>query len=130
MDLEEKREALRQRMIRFVRYHVQDYSVIVNGEARSEAEFLSNTLNESTHKFYPIYVDQDGSNIQLLDNYNYQRKRRGQGYEKVKVSGELNNLLARDLIVNSAATTAATGIETYSYSVMHLLEDGKYLRFE
>ena len=65
-----------------------------------------------------------------MDTYNYQRRRRGQSYEKVKVSGELNNLMARDLIVNSAATTAATGIETYSYSVMHLLEDGKYLRFE
>ena len=130
MDLQEKRDALRQRMIRFVRYHVQDYSVMINGEPRSEAEFLSNTLNDATHKFYPIYVDQDGSSIQLLDRYNYQRRRRGQSFEKVKVSGELNNLMARDLIVNSAATTAATGIETYSYSVMHLLEDGKYLRFE
>ena len=130
MDLQEKREALRQRMIRFVRYHVQDYSVIINGEQRNEAEFLSNTLNDATHKFYSIYVDHDGSNIQLLDHYNYQRRRHGQNYEKVKVSGELNNLMARDLIVNSGATTAATGIETYSYSVMHLLEDGKYLRFE
>lgn len=129
-DLQEKREEMRQRMIRFVRYHVQDYSVIINGEPRNEAEFLSNTLNEVTHKFFPIYVDQNGSSIQLMDTYNYQRRRRGQSYEKVKVSGELNNLMARDLIVNSAATTAATGIETYSYSVMHLLEDGKYLRFE
>ena len=130
MDLQEKRDALRQRMTRFLRYHIQDYSVILKGEARSEAELLSNTLNEATHKFYPIYVDQDGTTIQLLDNYNYQRRRRGQSYEKVKVSDQQNNLLARDLIVNSAATTAATGIETYSYSVMHLLEDGKYLRFE
>lgn len=130
MDLQEKREALRQRMIRFVRYHVQDYSVMIGGERRAEAEFLSNTLNDTTHKFYPVYVSQDGSGIALLDAYNYQRRRRGQSYETVTVSGELNNLMARDLIVNSAATTAATGIETYSYSVMHLLEDGKYLRFE
>ena len=75
-------------------------------------------------------MDQDGSNVRILDNYNYQRRRQGLSFEKVDVSSELNNIMARDLIVNSAATTAATGIETYSYSVIHLLEDGKYLRFE
>lgn len=130
LDLEEKREALRQRMIRFIRYHIQDYSIIKGGQYENEGQYLSSTLNTATNKFYPIYVDQDGSNIELLDNYNYQRRRQGNSFEKVKVSGELNNIMARDLIVNSAATTAATGIETYSYSVIHLLEDGKYLRFE
>lgn len=130
LDLEEKREMLRQRMIRFIRYHIQDYSIIVGGQYENEGQFLSSTLNTRTNKFYPIYVDQDGSNVRILDNYNYQRRRQGLSFEKVDVSSELNNIMARDLIVNSAATTAATGIETYSYSVIHLLEDGKYLRFE
>ena len=130
LDLSEKRDSLRQLMIRFIRYHVQDYSIIKGGQLESEGEFLSATLNNVTHKFYPIYVDHDGSTIKLLDTYNYQRRRRGQSYTKVGISPELNNIMVRDLIVNSAATTAATGIETYSYSVMHLLEDGKYLRFE
>lgn len=130
MDLSEKRDSLRQRMIRFIRYHIQDYSVISGGEPANEREFLSNTLNETTHKFYPIFVDHDGSDISLLDNYNYQRRRRGESYEKVGIDRGLCNLMVRDLIVNSAATTAATGIETYSYSVMHLLEHGKYLRFD
>ena len=130
LDLEEKREMLRQRMIRFIRYHIQDYSIIIGGQNENEGQFLSSTLNTTTNKFYPIYVDQDGSNVRILDNYNYQRRRQGLSFEKVDVSSELNNIMARDLIVNSAATTAATGIETYSYSVIHLLEDGKYLRFE
>lgn len=130
MDLQEKRDSLKNEMIRFVRYHVQDYSVMINGGRCSETEFLTNTLNNTTNKFYPIFVDQDGSSIELLDNYNSQRRRHGQSFEKVKVADELNNLMARDLVVNSAATTAATGIETYSYSVIHLLEEGKYLRFE
>ena len=130
MDLDEKRETLRQQMIRFVRYHVQDYSVIINGAPQHEGEFLSATLNETTHKFYPVFIDQDGSGIEILDNYNYQRRRNGQDFAKTRVSAELNNIMVRDLIVNSAATTAATAIETYSYSVVHLLETGRYLRFE
>lgn len=129
-DLNEKKDSLRQLMIRFIRYHVQDYSIIKGGQLENEGEFLSATLNNITHKFYPIFVDQDGSGIELLDNYNYLRRRNGQSFQKVKIDSGLNNIMVRDLVVNSAATTAATGIETYSYSVMHLLEDGKYLRFE
>lgn len=130
MDLQHKKDSLKKRMERFVRYHVQDYSVFVNGERSSDIEYLTSTLNNTTHKFYPLYVTQDGIDITVRDYYNERRRRQGLDYRTVKVSRAVNNILARDLIVNSAATTAATGIETYSFSVIHLLEEGKYLRFE
>lgn len=130
LDLAAKKDELKRRIERFVRYHVQDYSVMVNGELMQENELLSATLNDVTHKFYPIFVTQDGSKLEVMDYYNHQRKRNGQSAVSVTVSADLNNIMTRDLIVNSSATSAATGIETYSYTTIHQLEDGKYLRFE
>ena len=132
MDLQTKKDSLLNIMERFIRYHVQDYSLFINGENIQEAEYLSATLNNATHKFYPLFVTQNGTSMEVLDNYNYRQKRNGSPYAAVKVQtgASDNNIMTRDLIVNNAVTTAATGIETYSYSVVHLLEDGKYLRFE
>lgn len=130
MELESKKDSLKNILERFVRYHVQDCSVFVNGKNEIDGEYLTGTLNETTHKFYPLFVTQDGTTITLLDNRNARLRKDGSAFTTVSIDADYNNIMARDLIVNNAVATAATGIETYSYCVLHLLEEGAYLRYE
>ncbi|MGE4432495.1 MAG: hypothetical protein AB7D40_00595 [Bacteroidales bacterium] len=124
----EKADSLRSKLKRFIRYHFQDYAVCLKGKEVNGVPYLSATLNESTNKFFPIYVKQDGSSIVLTDYYNAQKPMAERQTIRVLTSDDLYNLMARDIVVNASNTTAANKIETYSYGVLHQIED--VLRFE
>ncbi|HET9571828.1 MAG TPA: hypothetical protein VFP20_10515 [Bacteroidales bacterium] len=115
----ELKNAMAEKMIRFIRYHFQDNSVFIKGKKENK-EYLSSTLNNTTNKFYPIEVDNTGDNITLTAANG--------GKANVVKTANLYNLMARDMVVNSAAKDQATDIETYSYAVIHQIDN--YLGFE
>lgn len=110
----EVKERMTKKLNNFVKYHFQDNSVFVKGAKESGATYLSATLNESTKKFYPIKVNNTGSAIQLIDN-------KGQT-ANVVTSGNLYNLMARDIIVNNKDKNSATEMVSYSYAVIHQID--------
>jgi uncharacterized surface protein with fasciclin (FAS1) repeats len=102
-------------LTRFVRYHFQDNSIFIKGKKESNKEYLTATLNNTTTKFYPIYVTNTGNAISL--------KTSSGGSANVVTSNGLYNLLARDIVVNNKDRNAATEIETYSYAVVHQIDN-------
>ncbi len=122
MSIVDKQDSLRNIVKRFVKYHFQDGAVFIKGENESDQQYLSGTLNEVTNKFYPLYVTQDGSSIQILDYANWRKSADEREYAHVVTTDGLYNLNARDIVVNSATLTSATKIETYAFAVIHQID--------
>lgn len=116
----EQKAALELKRLRFLRYHFQDNSIFIGGEPNSNKAFLSATLNNSTGKFYPLYVTNSSSALTVRDY-------------KGNIAHVLNqekcfNLMARDIVLNTNNTETATEISTSSMAVVHLIDN--VLRFE
>lgn len=109
-----------EKRLRFLKYHFQDNSIFVGGEPVSNKTYLSSTLNKVTGKFYPLYVTNTNGGLQV-------RSYHGETAHVLKTEG-CYNVMARDVVVNSADLTAATSISTSSWAVIHLID--KVLRFE
>ncbi|MGN1255382.1 MAG: hypothetical protein ACI4T9_12440 [Prevotella sp.] len=110
----EKKKQMEDQLLRFVKYHFQDYSVFIKGKKENDAEYFSSTLNEKTSKFFPIKVTNTGSAITLKDN-------KGQTAHVV-TSGGNYNLIARDIVVNNRDRDQATEILSYAYAVIHQID--------
>jgi len=106
--------------LRFLRYHFQDNSVFIGGEQISNKSYLSSTLNDATGKFYPLYVTNTNNQLQV-------RSYHGEVANVLQTDG-CYNLMARDIVVNSASLDAANTLVTSSFAVIHLID--KVLRFE
>ncbi len=127
LSIVDKQDSLRNVVKRFVKYHFQDGAVFIKGEEETQEQYLSGTLNETTNKFYPLYVTQDGTSLSVLDYANYRNDTSARQAAHVLTSGGLYNINARDIVVNNATLTSATKIETYAFAVIHQID--RVLRF-
>ncbi len=106
---------------RFIRYHIQDNSVFIKGKKQQDYEYLTETINDETRLFYPLFVTNTGNSITIRDN---------QG-NTATVSNEEGryNLIGRDLKFNNASGSAtkydiknSTTIESYTCTVVHQID--------
>lgn len=117
----------RERLRRFIRYHMQDNSVFIHGKKENNAEYLTETINNRTQLFYSVYVTNTGSAISVTDILGNKRN--------VMATDGRYNLIGRDIKVNNAngSTTRydvnnSTKIESYTSTVVHQID--KPLWFE
>lgn len=108
------KQEMTDKLTRFVKYHFQDNSVFIKGAQETNASYMSSTLNQKTNKFVPIWVTNTGSAISLKDNSGHTAK--------VVTSGNLYNLMARDIIVNNKDKNSATEMVSYSFAVIHQID--------
>ncbi len=106
---------------RFIRYHIQDNSVFIKGQKQQDYEYLTETINNETRLFYPLFVTNTGSSINIRDNM-------GNVAHVSEVEGRYN-LVGRDIKVNNASGSASrydiqtsTTIETYTCTVVHQID--------
>ncbi len=59
------KKAMQEKLLSFIKYHIQDNSVFVQGEPLSNQRYETALRNPLTGRFYSIYVNQDGENITL-----------------------------------------------------------------
>src|SRR5574344_903868 len=124
---ETQKEALMEKLKKFLRYHFQDEAVMDKGEALNGETMLSATLNTSNNQFYPLYItnttaaSHSGGKITVTNN-------KKTITATVSSDANLHNLVARDIVVNRSALTNATLIETYAFAVIHQID--KVLNFE
>ncbi|MDR2085874.1 MAG: fasciclin domain-containing protein, partial [Dysgonamonadaceae bacterium] len=116
---QDERDALADKIIRFLRYHFQDNAVFLDKPAIA-ASYETATLNNETETFYKLYLD--GSNYSLNITTEAGSK------AKVKTNAGLFNIMARDFKFNTNTPATATQIETSSYIVIHQID--KCLYFE
>jgi len=116
----EEKAALEEKRLRFLRYHFQDNSIFIGGQQVANKAYLSSTLNNTTGKFYPLYVTNVGNEMTVKDY-------KGNVANVLKLDN-CYNLMTRDVVVNSSDLSSATSIVTSSWAVVHLID--KALRFE
>ena len=109
------------RLRRFIRYHIQDNSIFIKGKKEQNKEYLTETINNDTRLFYPLFVTNTGSSISVRDNMG--------NTAQVNTAEGLHNLVGRDLKLNNASGSASTfdinnstTIETYTCTVVHQID--------
>lgn len=107
---------------RFIRYHIQDNSVFIKGTKESDKEYLTETIDNETKLFYPLFVTNTGDNLTVRDYIG--------GKANVSTQEGRYNLIGRDIRVNNSSGStlspnigAATTIESYSCTVTHQIDN-------
>ena len=109
------------RLRRFIRYHIQDNSIFIRGKKEQNHEYLSETINNETRLFYPLFVTNTGDAVTVRDNVGNTRT--------VNNSDGLYNLIGRDLKFNNTSGSStkfdintSTTIDTYTCTVVHQID--------
>lgn len=109
-------------LLKFLRFHFVDNSAYISGKPFGPLYYETGARNEFD-KFHKLALSSDGNGLTIngvdvtTDNEAH-----------VITSGGLYNLMARDLIVDNADVSRATGITASSRAVIHLVD--KALKFE
>ena len=109
------------RLRRFIRYHIQDNSIFIHGKKEQNREYLTETINNETRLFYPLFVTNTGNTVSVRDNMG--------NTANVSATDGLYNLIGRDLKMNNASGSSvrydinnSTTIETYTCTVVHQID--------
>ena len=109
------------RLRRFIRYHIQDNSIFIRGKKEQNKEYLTETINNDTRLFYPLFVTNTGSTVSVKDNTG--------STANVSTTDGRYNLIGRDLKLNNASGSSvkydvnnSTTIETYTCTVVHQID--------
>ncbi|NDW17756.1 hypothetical protein D0T53_02350 [Dysgonomonas sp. 216] len=114
---QDKRDALAEKIIRFLRYHFQDNAVFLDKVGVS-ASYETATLDKNTDTFYKLTLN--GGNYAL----NIQTE--SGGSTSVKTDESLFNIMGRDFKFNTANPVTSSSIVTSSYIVIHQINDCLY----
>jgi uncharacterized surface protein with fasciclin (FAS1) repeats len=131
---QDERDALAEKIIRFLRYHFQDNAVFLDKPAipaassgTTFASYETATLNTKTDTFFKLYLS--GGNYSLNVRTEQTKNETDENkIARVKTGNGLFNIMARDFKFNTATPETATTIETSSYIVIHQID--KCLYFE
>ena len=107
---------IRQRILDFLRYHIQDYSVFM-GQGSVNGRYETSKLNTVNKKFYSLHVDADNTHINVTDILNNKRR--------VLTNNKklYNNMCREYLFTNKDPESAANGnLYSSSYAVVHLID--------
>ena len=90
------KKALSSRIINFLKYHIQDNSVIIGGPDNDNVKYESFTNNKATKRFYSLTVNSDDNNMSVTDQ-------EGNSYQVVKTPG-LYNIQGREYWIKNKDT--------------------------
>ncbi len=114
---EEARQIIKDIIVNFIRYHVQDHSVAINMAPESDSYvnvYESMLRNPETGRFYPIISDASGSQLRVTDNM-------GNVRNVIKRDG-LYNQICRDYWFRGAVGSNTATIFMASDAVVHQID--------
>ena len=98
----------------FVKYHIQDNALFI-GATPEEADYETSVIDPKTERFYRLNAKLTETGIDLID-------KAGNRAHVMTSNPALYNLVAREYQYNSSDATNASGIETSSSAVIHLID--------
>lgn len=113
-------------IVNFLRYHIQDHSVAVNMAPEIDGCYVnayeSMKRNPETGRFFPLEVDFSEGDLVVLDALNKSRKENGEAYESRKVvkTEGLYNQVCREYWFEGTGNTAKTFMA--SDAVVHQID--------
>lgn len=112
------------KILDFLKYHIQDNALFVDGKNKTDQEikeegdgetrYETAAMNVKSRRFYRIGVTEKEGTLYLQDEA-------GNAPRKVLTSGPYN-LMAREYQYNSTDRTSANNLETTSSAVIHLID--------
>ena len=110
------RYQIRQRILDFLRYHIQDNAIYI-GQGPVDGRYETSKLNATTKKFYSLKVNSDNQNMTVSDAVHAEPR------HVLKSEGLYNNMCREYLYSNSDKEKAVTGnLYSSSYAVVHLID--------
>jgi len=111
-DAKKMREIIRNRINNFLRYHIQDNSVLINGDNVSQS-YETGKLNTKNNRFYTLNVTANSSNLTVVDNVGNKRQ--------VIKNGNFYNKLAREYWISNKGKANAE-LTSSSHAVIHKID--------
>lgn len=101
------------RILNFMKYHIQDNAVYLEGETVNSAKFETSTLNPLNKRFYSLTVKADQDGITITDQLNNTRS---------VVKGGNSNLTGREYWISGANNLRSNTLYNASDVVMHQID--------
>ncbi|MCQ2255418.1 MAG: hypothetical protein MJZ29_07965 [Bacteroidaceae bacterium] len=111
-DAKKMREVIKNRINNFLRYHIQDNSVLIHGENVSQS-YETGKLNPKNNRFFTLNVTANASSLTVVDNI-------GNKCNVVK-DGNLYNKLAREYWISNKGKANAE-LTSSSHAVIHKID--------
>ena len=101
------------RILNFLKYHIQDNSVFIGGEPTKEVKFETSTLNPLNNRFFSVTVTADDDQLTVVDQLNNIRH---------VVKDNNYNLIGREYWIQSAQNVNSTLLYNASDVVVHQID--------
>lgn len=111
----EARYVIKNRIVNFLRYHIQDNSLYV-GAGTYSGKYETSKMNPVNNKFYTLSCSSDGSNLAVTDQLNETRN-------VIKTAGLYNDMCREYQYTEKDKENAYNGtLWSSSYAVVHLID--------
>lgn len=112
--LREARSIVANRILNFLRYHIQDNSVFIGGEPVADMKYETSTLNPLNKRFYSVQVTADDNSLTITDQLGNKRN--------VMKNGGLYNIIGREYWVEAASNINSINLYNASDLVVHQID--------
>ena len=109
----EARKIVADRIINFLKYHIQDNSVFIGGQPVNNVMYETSTLNPVNSRFFSVTVNADDNNLTIVDQLKNKRS---------VIKGANYNLIGREYWIQSATNVNSAKIYNASDLVVHQID--------
>ena len=111
------------RILNFLKYHIQDNSVFIGGEPTVNVKYETSTLNPLNNRFFSLTVNADDDKLTIVDQLGNERKvvkedRSADG----RLQGKNYNLIGREYWIQNAQNVNNTQLYNASDVVVHQID--------
>lgn len=111
--LKSARQLVASRIINFLKYHIQDNSVMIGGQPVNNVKYETSTLNPLNNRFYSVTVSADDSSLTIVDQL--QNKR-------MVVKNDNYNIIGREYWIQNVNNVNSTQLYNASDLVVHQID--------
>ena len=111
--LKQARTIVANRILNFLKYHIQDNSVFIGGEPTAGVKYETSTLNPLNNRFFSVTVNADNEKLEVIDQLNNHRH---------VVKGQNYNLIGREYWIQNAQNVNNTQLYNASDLVVHQID--------
>ena len=111
--LKQARNIVANRILNFLKYHIQDNSVFIGGEPTVNLKYETSTLNPLNTRFFSVTVNADDDQLTVTDQLGNKRR---------VVKGDNYNLVGREYWIQNANNVNNTQLYNASDLVVHQID--------
>ena len=111
--LKQARTIVANRILNFLKFHIQDNSVFIGGEPTVKVKYETSTLNPLNNRFFSVTVNADDEQLTVTDQL---------GNERHVVKGDNCNLIGREYWIQNAQNVNTTQLYNASDVVVHQID--------